>query len=136
MQYPKVYLVMDNCFAIKRWVRPAEWMSVINDLGAKFVEASTDNEIDPLFSPKKYRDTWLAETRAAQRNLGMKVSNFYTGYQTYRTAGLAHHDSRVREHIKKEWFRKLIPMAAELQAGIGFSFHAIPNCGLQTRGSF
>ena len=136
MHYPKVYLVMDNCFAIKRWVRPAEWMPVIKDMGVTFVEASTDNEIDPLFSPSKYRDSWLAETKAAQKDLGMTVANFYTGYQTYRTVGLAHHDSRVREHIKNEWFGRLVPLAAELGSGIGFSFHAIPHHALQTRRSF
>ena len=136
MQYPKVYLVMDNCFAIKRWVRPSEWMPVIKDLGASFVEASTDNEIDPLFSPPAYRDNWLAEARAEQKRLGMTIANFYTGYQTYRTAGMAHPDEHVRQHIEKEWFGRLVPLAAELGAGIGFSFHAIPHNALQTAASF
>ena len=30
---PKIYLGIDNCFALKRWTTPAEWAKVIKDLG-------------------------------------------------------------------------------------------------------
>ena len=49
MSYPRIYLVLDNCFAIKRWIKPSEWMQIAQDLGFGYVQASTDNEIDPLF---------------------------------------------------------------------------------------
>lgn len=136
MPYPRIYLAMDNCFAIKRWVRPSEWMPLIKELGADCVEASTDNEIDPLFSPDDYMDSWLAEVKAEQARLGMRVANFFTGYQTYRTIGLAHHDERAKRLLVEGWFGKLIPYAAELGAGIGFSFHAIPENVLQNPAAF
>ncbi len=131
MPYPKIYLVMDNCFAIKRWVRPADWMPLIKSLGTNYIEASTDNEFDPLFSPSSYMDDWMAEVKFEQSRLNMKVVNFFTGYQTYRTAGLAHYDERVKSKLVDGWFGKLLPYAAELQAGIGFSFHALPETVLQ-----
>ena len=136
MSYPRIYLAMDNCFAIKRWARPSEWMPLIKDLGANVVEASTDNEIDPLFAPSDYMDSWLAEVKAEQRRHNMRIANFFTGYQTYRTIGLAHHDERAKRKLIDGWFGKLIPYAAELNAGIGFSFHALPENILQNPGSF
>lgn len=33
MNYPKIYLVLDNCFAIKRWVEPETWGPLIKQLG-------------------------------------------------------------------------------------------------------
>ena len=26
MKYPKIYLALDNCFALKRWVEPETWL--------------------------------------------------------------------------------------------------------------
>jgi len=136
MSYPRIYLAMDNCFAIKRWVRPSDWMPLIKELGVNCVEASTDNEIDPLFSPDNYMDSWLNEVQTEQERLEMRVVNFFTGYQTYRTIGIAHHDERVKRLLLEGWFGKLIPYAAELRAGIGFSFHAIPEKILQNPDEF
>ena len=63
-QYPKIYLALDNCFAIKRWVRPGDWMRVIHELGGiTCVQASTDNEIDPLFNTQAFLDTSGEELR-------------------------------------------------------------------------
>ncbi len=125
MKYPKLYLSMDNCFAIKRWITPEQWMRVIKDLGASVIEASTDNEIDPLFCPEDYRKDWVREVKKYESLYGMQVKSFFTGYQTYRTAGLAHPDPRMRNKIKDEWFKPLIDHAEELNsASIGFSFHA------------
>ena len=56
----------------------------------------------------------------------MKVVNFYTGYQTYRTAGIAHSDNRIVKHLESGWFEPLIEIAGKLGAGIGFSYHAFP----------
>ena len=125
MVEPKIYLVLDNCFAIKRWVRPAHWLEISRDLGFKFVQASTDNEIDPLFSPNDYMDDWFEEMRAAEKSTGAKVINFYTGYQTYRTVGLAHYDKRVRQKLLEGWFKPLIKRIAAIgAAGLGFSMFA------------
>lgn len=132
MKYPKLYLVLDNCFAVKRWVRPAEWMEVVKELGFNYVQASTDNEIDPIFSPPEYMDDWFREVKHCEKTIGVKVANFYTGYQTYRTVGLAHHDKRVRRKVVEEWFKPLIRRIADLKStGIGIYYHAIPDEALQ-----
>lgn len=122
---PKLFLAMDNCFAIKRWITPAQWFSVIKEMGAQSIEASTDNEVDPLFLPVSYLDDWVAEVKALEKEHGMRVRSFFTGYQTYRTAGLAHPDARVRSKLVEDWYKPLISKAGQLGADIGFSFHAI-----------
>lgn len=129
--YPKVYLAYDNCFAIKRWVEPEDWMEMIKDLGISYVEASTDNEMDPLFEPKEYMEDWAERVSALEREHGMKVVNFYTGYQTYRTCGFGHPDERIRRKLLEEWHKVLVEIAARIGAGIGFSFFAIPDKDLQ-----
>lgn len=128
---PKLYLAMDTCFAIKRWIRPSQWMPLIKELGFNSIEASTDNEMDPLFAPVTYMEDWVDEVQEYEKKLSMKVRSFFTGYQTYRTAGLAHHDARVRAKIRDEWYKPLICSAERLHADIGFSFHAIQEEYLQ-----
>lgn len=132
MKFPRIYLVLDNCFAIKRWVKPAEWMSLIKEIGFNYAQASTDNEIDPLFNPANYMDDWFAEVQRCADATGVKVVNFYTGYQTYRTVGLAHHDARVRQRLMQDWLKPMIRRLAAMGAvGIGFSLFAIPDEALQ-----
>ena len=122
---PKLFLAMDNCFAIKRWITPEQWFRVIKEMGATSIEASTDNAVDPLFLPASYMDDWVAEVKVLEKEHGMRVRSFFTGYQTYRTAGLAHPDPRVRNKLVEDWYKPLICKAGELGADIGFSFHAI-----------
>jgi len=122
---PKLFLAMDNCFAIKRWITPAQWFPVIKEMGATSIEASTDNEVDPLFLPASYMDDWVAEVKALEKEHGIRVRSFFTGYQTYRTAGLAHPDQRVRTKLVEDWYKPLICKAGQLDADIGFSFHAV-----------
>ena len=132
MVYPKIYLVLDNCFAIKRWIKPIEWMTIAQDLGFGYVQASTDNEIDPLFSTDDYMDDWFGEVKKLEKKTSLKVINFYTGYQTYRTVGLAHYDKRIRDKIMNGWLKNLVMRIADLKAkGLGFCFFAIPHEILQ-----
>ncbi len=137
MSYPRIYLTVDNCFAIKRWVRPSTWMPAIRELGAGYVEASTDNECDPLFATTEYLDDWAGEVLAEEQKHGLKVANFYTGYQTYRTVGLAHHDPRIRENLLNGWLKPMTRLARKVRAaGIGFSFFAMPDKVLQSPAAY
>ena len=132
MKYPRIYLVLDNCFAIKRWIKPSEWMKIIKDIGFTYVQASTDNEFDPIFFPEDYCLDWMEEVKKEEKATGLKVINFYSGYQTYRTAGLGHYDYRVREMLIEKWFKPLIRRAADLDAkGIGFHVFALTDDVLQ-----
>ncbi len=76
MEYPKVYLTLDNCFAIKRWVEPSEWMPLIRDIGFTSAQASFDNEIDFLYSPEWYKSGWFQEVSRQEKETGLRVDTF------------------------------------------------------------
>lgn len=122
----RLTLALDNCFASKRWTTPAEWMQIARDLGIFAVEASADNECDPLYTPPDALEGWIESVRAASQQTGVRVINLYSGHGTYTTLGLAHPDIRVRDHIHHRWLKPMIRSAAALGAGLGFFCHAIP----------
>lgn len=123
---PQVYLAIDNCFASKRWCEPGEWMRIVRDLGLSYVEASADNEIDPLYSRPAHIDDWLAGVRTESEKTGVSVVNCYSGHGTYSTLGLGHYDERVRRHIETDWVVPMLRLAGSLGAGLGFFAHAFP----------
>lgn len=128
---PKIYLVADNCFAIKRWIEPSEWMQVAHGLGLSYVQASTDNEFDALYSDPSYLKDWVSAVQRASQETGVQVRSVYTGYQTYRTVGLGHPDARVRRRIIDGWLRPTIDCCAQLGAELGFHLFAYPDAALQ-----
>jgi|LDZT01.1.fsa_nt_gi hypothetical protein len=132
MNYPRIYLVADNCFAIKRWVYPMEWAKIIKDIGIKYIEMSTDNECDPLYNTGSYLENWTKNVKIAEKETATKVVNFFTGYQSYRTIGLAHPDKEVSRRILDNWLKKMIKIANILNSGLGFYIHAIPEKSLQS----
>jgi sugar phosphate isomerase/epimerase len=131
MAYPKIYLAIDNCFAYKRWTRPKEWCDRIAQLGIRYVEASADNELDPLFMGPEYLACWVEEVQKAQAATGVRVANLYSGHGTYTTLGLTHTDPRVRRRMIDQWFKPMAAAAAQLGAGLGFFAHAFAHTALQ-----
>ncbi len=131
MNYPKIYLVLDNCFAIKRWVEPETWGPLIKQLGFDYVEASFDNEADFFYSPDWYLDAWFDRVKAVEAAQDIHVANFFTGYQTYRTAGLAHPNEKMARHMLEGWVKPAIERLGARGSGIGFSLHAYPDRVLQ-----
>lgn len=121
---PRLYLAVDNCFASKRWTHPREWMSILADMGVFCVEASADNEIDPLYSTPDTLRRWLDDTQAETAKTGVRVVNLYSGHGSYATLGLAHDDPAVRDHIQHDWLEPMLRNAAVLGAGLGFYCHA------------
>ena len=136
MDSPKIYLAMDNCFASKRWTKPSEWMKIIKDLGVYNVEASADNECDPLYTSPEYIKDWIQEIKEYSDKSQVKVANLYSGHGTYATLGLAHTDKIVREHMLNNWLKKMVKMADNLEAGMGFFCHAFPDSVLQDPESY
>lgn len=132
MMYPKIYLAIDNCVASKRWCEPAHWMNLFADCGVYFVEASADNEIDPLYTDPTYLHEWADNVLADATRTGVKVMNLYSGHGTYATLGLAHPDIRIRDRIHHDWLDKMIDLAAEMDAGLGFFCHAFDQNTLNT----
>lgn len=133
---PRIHLAIDNCFAYKRFTKPMEWCSVVRDLGLKCIEASADNELDPLFMGREYLADWTGEVLEAQKATGAKVVTLYSGHGTYVTLGLTHTDERVRERMVNDWFAPMIDIAAELGSGFGFFAHAFSHAALQSPESY
>ncbi len=131
MNDPKIYLAVDNCFASKRWTKPSEWARMVRDMGLSWVEASADNECDALYTTPEYLKDWLGDVKAACEETGIHVANLYSGHGTYSTLGLAHTDSRIRDHIQNNWVKVMIKNAADLGAGLGFFCHAFSEATLQ-----
>ncbi len=129
--YPRVYLSIDNCFASKRWTAPEDWMRILDQLGLRYVEASADNECDPLYSTKDFLLDWARQVRSASAKYGVTVSQFYSGHGTYSTIGLSHTDERVRRHMLENWMKPMCQMAGSFGAYLGFFCHALPEAVLQ-----
>lgn len=131
MKYPKIYLTLDNCFAIKRWTAPSQWMPLVKEIGFDSVQASFDNEIDFLYSPDWYMEKWFAQIAEQEKETGVSVNTFYTGYQTYRTAGLGHFDEQMADYLTEEWMIKAVKRLGKKHAHMGVSFFAMTEDVLQ-----
>ena len=131
--YPKIYLAIDNCVLYKRWTRPEEWAQVLSELGIKYIEASADTELDPLYMGPEYLEDWISQVKSAEKKYNVKVCNLYSGHGTYTTLGLTHTDIRVREHLVEDWFIPMVKTAGKLGCGIGFFAHAFNNNVLQVK---
>jgi hypothetical protein len=71
---PQIYLAIDNCFASKRWTRPADWATLIADIGISYVECSADTECDPLYMGKEYTKRWINQTKDACKKAGIPLA--------------------------------------------------------------
>ena len=134
--FPKVYLAIDNCFASKRWTDPGAWMKIIANMGVNHVEASADNEIDPLYSTDLFLKKWLDKVTNESLKTGVSICNLYSGHGTYTTTGLTHEDESVRDHIMDDWIKKMIDTASTQEAGLGFFCHAFNHTILQEKGKY
>lgn len=131
MEYPKIFLAIDNCFASKRWTTPSRWMRMVKKLGLSYIEASADNECDPLYMDADYLQGWIDQIKQTEAETGVQVVNLYSGHGTYATLGLAHSDLRVRNRMHREWLEAMVSMSGKLHAGLGFFCHAFSQQLLQ-----
>ena len=132
MTDPRIYLAIDNCFASKRWTRPAEWTRLIKSLGLSYIEASADNECDPLYSTSGYMEGWINEVRENCEINEVVIANLYSGHGTYSTLGLGHNDVRIKDKMLEDWLKPMALTAAKVQAGIGFFCHAFSYATMQS----
>lgn len=122
---PKIYLGIDNCFAMKRWTTPSEWASVVRQLGMKYIEVVPDLDAEPLLTTEEYRRDWIEEVNEAQAKEGVRTVMMYSNNSTYDTTGFANPDERVRRKIVDEWFTRFCSMAAAIGADIGYFVHGL-----------
>ena len=133
MKYPKINLAIDNCFAVKRWVKPHDWAKIIADMNIQCVEISADCECDPLYSDADYLTEWQHDVKNACTEHSIRVTSMYSGHGTYTTVGLAHSDNRMRKRFTDEWILPYAEMASEFNSGMGFYMHAFSNDILQNK---
>lgn len=131
MTDPKLYLAIDNCFAYKRWTTPEGWMRVIHELGLKYVEASADTELDPLYMGPEHTARWISIAQEACKKWDIVIKNVYSGHGTYATAGIAHWAPEVRRRFIDDWMKKQIDTANAFGAGFGFFAHGFDEIYLQ-----
>ena len=122
---------IDNCVFYKRWTRPDEWVEKIASLGLRYIEASADTELDPLYMGQGYLNNWVNEVKLAQEKHGVQVCNLYSGHGTYTTLGLTHTEESVRNHMIENWFFPMVRIAGMLNCGMGFFAHAFNHSVLQ-----
>lgn len=128
---PTISLAIDNCFASKRWTKPETWMNLVKDMGITLVEASADNECDPLYFGKDYINDWICEVNEQSSKTDVKVINLYSGHGTYSTLGLAHYNQQAKLYFRDNWIKAQMDIAVKLNAGMGFYAHAFDETVLQ-----
>lgn len=130
--YPRIFLAMDNCVLKKRWTEPDEWARIMRDLGVRYVEASADTELDPLYMGRAYVASWASRVAEAEARHGVRVSSVYSGHGSYTTLGIAHPDASVRDNIVENFVFPLVDIAGKLGCGLGFFAHAFRQADLQS----
>lgn len=127
---PTISIGIDNCFAIKRWVTPAEWARVIREMGMRYVEGVADLEIEPLLTPKSCHDDWIEQVNEQQARHGIDVVMMYSNDSTYDTAGFTHPDGRIREHFVEQWFAEFLRITGAIGAAAGYYVQGIAEAQL------
>lgn len=122
---PVISIGIDNCFALKRWVKPSEWARVIRDMGMRYVEGVADLEIEPLLTPMSCHTQWIEEVNEQKSKYGISVVMMYSNDSTYDTVGLAHPDARIRDHYVEHWFREFMRTSAAIGADLGYYVHGV-----------
>lgn len=120
---PRLHLGINNCFAVKRWPEPEQWLSIIkNELGLDCCQLSLDLA-DPMLD-----DDALALYAATVRDLAARhdilLHSTFTGLAAYSWSLLLHPDEAMRK-VATRWYQRAIHFTAQLGAwGAGGHFGA------------
>jgi sugar phosphate isomerase/epimerase len=102
-------LGVNDCFAVKRWPRPADWAPVVRDLAVGIVQHTLDLE-DLDATPGAVADAGAA-VREAARAHGLAVHSTFTGLAAYSSNLLLHPDAASRDRAEA-WFERAIGFTA------------------------
>ena len=100
----RLRLGINDCFAVKRWPRPADWVQIVRErLGLRVVQHSFDlvdlGEDDP------------ASFGAEVRDAGLELHSTFTGLAAY-SANLLLHPSPAARAAAEGWYRQAIAWTA------------------------
>jgi D-erythrulose 1-phosphate 3-epimerase len=107
-------LGINNCFAVKRWPRPADWAQVVGEeLGLDLVELSLDLFGD-ITAPAE-RQRAAEQTLEALSQYRLRAETVFTGLAAYSGSLLMHPDPEYRRSAM-DWYLAVIDLAAMLGA--------------------
>src|SRR5271165_4154235 len=107
-------LGINNCFAVKRWPRPADWAQVVRDeLGLDLVEISLDL-VDDIGSPAE-RQRAAEHILDALSRYRLQADTTFTGLAAYSRNLLMHPDAE-RRRAALDWYLAVIDLTARLGA--------------------
>lgn len=110
----RVRLGINNCFAVKRWPRPADWAAVVRDeLGLDLVELSLDL-IEDTDSPDG-RERAADQITNALNGHGLTAPTLFTGLRAYSLNLLMDPDPGGRRRAL-DWYCGVVDLAARLGA--------------------
>jgi D-erythrulose 1-phosphate 3-epimerase len=110
----RVRLGINNCFAVKRWPRPADWARIVRDeLGLDLVEVSLDL-IEDITTPTG-RQRAAEQIRDALTEYRLQTATTFTGLAAYSRNLLMHPDAE-RRRAAVDWYGAVIDLTARLGA--------------------
>jgi sugar phosphate isomerase/epimerase len=111
---PTIHLGINNCFAVKRWPEPGQWISIVkNELGLDCCQFSLDLA-DPMLD-----EATIASYADAVRECAAKQNVFlhstFTGLAAYSWSQLLHPLEFMRAAAMR-WYERAIDFTARLGA--------------------
>ena len=120
-----VDLGLNTAIMTRRFEEPSSWIEAVRQLGYRFMSVDSD-ALDPFFSGEQpYLMNAAKKVKALAADAGITITDYLTGYCSYRFMGLSHRDAAQRERMKT-WMRDAIDIAAAMGAtSIGGRFDAL-----------
>jgi len=107
-------LGVNNCWAVKRYVEPEEWIEITaTKLEVDYVQFSFDL-LDPRTGDSALNHT-ASKILDCCRDYGIKIHSCFTGLAAYSYNLLLHPDPAMRRDAV-EWYEKALVLAAKLKA--------------------
>ncbi|MEM1570044.1 MAG: TIM barrel protein [Candidatus Bathyarchaeia archaeon] len=104
-----VYLGWNNCWAVKRWPLPEEWIEICRQMNVEYVQFSFDL-LDPRTSEHALSNM-ICRIKDAASKYGVKIHSTFTGLAAYSMNLLTHPDAGMRVDAL-DWYRKAIEVTS------------------------
>lgn len=106
----ELILGVNNCFAVKRWPSPHDWLPVVADiLRVRHCQFSLD--LLPVTTDLAFQRQFAARVGSAAKDHGVQIHSSFTGLAAYRSCLLAADDAEERTQAER-WYRHVIDMTA------------------------
>lgn len=105
----KVYLGWNNCWAVKRWPLPEEWIEICRQMNVEYVQFSFDL-LDPKTSEPALSNM-IRRIKDATSEYGIKIHSTFTGLAAYSMNLLTHPDAGMRADAL-DWYGRAIEVTS------------------------